>query len=501
MSECKPARSASAAARSLKNRAQPSRDEQPLKMTVLAFDISSGGISAALFDSDLKPVRVLERHWELAMDETGAATLTIESIREKFKELTNALSPAAERIDAISIACFMHNCVLLDGNDLSISPVFTWLDRRGENGMDYIRSRVGDRFHEITGCRFHPMFPVFKLATLFLRDRGVISRTRRAVSVKAYLVHQLTGSWIEDFGMASASGLFNIRLGEWDPSLLGLVSLSRESLPPVAGRDRIAGTVSPRAAEEFGIPQGVSVVNGSGDGFLANVGSDCEIPSRIAITLGTSASARQTLTEPAPDSRSGTFCYRADDAAYLLGCASSNGGNVLDWARSIFGGIPDRRISGDIPAFIPLLHGERSPDWNTRLTGSWHGLTVRHASTDLAQSVLEGVLYNLAHYVEILEQTSEEQSSDIVLSGNGFLQPQAAPLLASVLRKRVWLPREPGLASLRGAGICGLRALNAPVPALEAELVTASGDPGIPGRFERYKELRSAVSSGYFQSL
>ena len=51
------------------------------------------------------------------------------------------------------------------------------------------------------------------------------------------------------------------------------------------------------------------------------------------MTLGTSAVARQSLTKPALDLLAGTFCYRAAEDAYILGCAGSNGGNVLDWGR------------------------------------------------------------------------------------------------------------------------------------------------------------------------
>src|SRR5262249_29619537 len=152
------------------------------------------------------------------------------------------------------------------------------------------------------------------------------------------------------------------------------------------------------------------------------------------------AVARQTLTRPVLDISAGTFCYRADGDAYLVGCAGSNGGNVLDWGRRLLGDAKETEVIHDPPIFIPLLHGERSPDWNPRLTGSWHGLTAQHTASDLSRSILEGVIFNLASYVEILERTSKEQTTDLVLSGNGFLDPMAAPILASVGGKSTWIP-------------------------------------------------------------
>ena len=211
------------------------------------------------------------------------------------------------------------------------------------------------------------------------------------------------------------------------------------------------------------------------------------------MTLGTSAVARQTLSRPVLSEDAGTFCYRADQAQFLLGCAGSNGGNVLDWGRRILRADLGE-ASADPPIFIPVLHGERSPDWNARLTGSWHCLTARHTSADLLRSIVEGVVFNLAHFVEILRQTSGEAASDLVLSGNGFLHPDAAPILATVTSIATWMPQIPGLASLRGAGICALRALGAPVPPLELIRVSALGDTKIMNRYHEYRRLRAAVA-------
>jgi len=457
-------------------------------MTVLCFDISSGGISAALFSSKLEVTKLSEERWKLELDDSGAATLSINTVLERFRQVIRELA-IAEPVEAVCIGTFMHNLLLLDDTGKPLTPVFTWLDRRGEKGLEYLRSRLGGRFFERTGCRFHPMFPVFKLATLYLDDPSLIARARRVVSVKTFLTHRLTGAWAEDHGMACASGLYNIRSGDWDPGLLGMLELKRENLPDISNRTAVTGHLIRDAANEFELPEGIPVINGSGDGFFAHAGSDCETAERISVSLGTSAVARQALTSPLLDSSSGTFCYRADENSYLLGCAGNNGGNALDWGRSIFGDL-DTEASRDVPIFIPLLRGERSPEWDSRLTGSWHGLKARHAAADLARSILEGVVFNLAHYVEILQRTSEQTVAEIVLSGNGFLHPLAAPILAAVAGVPVAMPSNPGAASLRGAAACALRASGLPVPQLPVKRVIPLDDPRILERYSQYKDLR-----------
>jgi gluconokinase len=460
-------------------------------MNLLCFDISSGGISAAVFDSQLTVRRIAETQWHLESSEAAAADLQVAHVLDAFRNCIRKLDVSDPgSVDAICIGTFLHSCLLLDADGEPLSPVFTWLDKRGQAGVVYIRARMGERYHSLTGCRYHPMFPAFKIAMLRVSEPRLLDETMRIVSIKALLLNRLTGSWIEDYGTASASGLFNIVNAEWDPELLALLGLDSGQFPAVTGATAIAAQITDRAAEEFGLAEGIPLIVGSGDGFLANVGTGCELPSRIAVTLGTSGVVRQTLNRPVVDSSSGTFCYRAGRDAYLIGCAGSNGGNVLDWGRRVLGTLENAESSEDPPIFIPLLHGERSPDWNPHLTASWHQLSARHTSADLARSVLEGVVFNLAHFLEIVQQTSHEAATDIVLSGNGFLHPLAAPTLAKISGIATWMPPMPGLASLRGAAICALRAFGQPVPVLNLERVSALNDAKLTARYADYRQLR-----------
>ena len=290
--------------------------------------------------------------------------------------------------------------------------------------------------------------------------------------------------------MASASGLYDLAGGVWNSELLALTGLSEKHFPPVRSRTQIAGCVTREAGSYFGLPEGLPVVNGSGDGFLAHLGSECEASSSISVTLGTSAAVRQTSARPILNSSLGTFCYKSDEKTYLLGCAGNNGGNALDWGSSVFGAMKDAVLSADPPIFVPLLHGERSPDWNAGLTASWHGITASHTAADLSRSILEAVVFNLAHYIEILRNASSQKPLQIVLSGNGFLDPLAAPILATIARTPVRMPASPGLASLRGAGVCALLALGLPVSPLQTSIIGTLDDPKILERYVCYRTLR-----------
>jgi gluconokinase len=291
--------------------------------------------------------------------------------------------------------------------------------------------------------------------------------------------------------MAAASGLLNVHSAEWDRDILHAAHVNSSNLPELWDPHVIVGKTA----------AGVPVVNGSGDGFMASVGSGCESSNRIAITIGTSAAVRQTVTLPTLDDSAGTFCYRATSLqsdTFLLGCASSNGGNVLDWARREFGISTSTEVpKRDIPIFLPWLNGERSLEWNPDLRPQWHGRRPDYTPAELFRSVMEGVLFNLAQYVEVIEKVSGVRAREIVLSGNGFLDPAIAPILAALVGRPTLLPESSGLGTLRGTAVCAWRALGHDAsPSIDRLLDRASHvvpieDDRLLSRYSRFKDLRS----------
>src|SRR5881628_3933482 len=95
---------------------------------------------------------------------------------------------------------------------------------------------------------------------------------------------------------------------------------------------------------------------------------------------------------------------------------------------------------------------------------------------------------------EVIQNLSGVAAREIVLSGNGFLEPVTAPLIAALVPVETLQPASPGLASLRGAAIYAWRAIGRDATrAVERLLddairVPPLHDDGLIGRYERYKE-------------
>lgn len=434
---------------------------------VLAVDIGSGGVTVALVDDTLKTSHLAEVGWTLDRDAEGVATL---SPRQVLDDLAVAvrdttLSAAALAVpEACVLGSMMHTLLVTDADGTPRTPVFTWLATGISRGAETVRERLGTDYTLRTGAWFHPSFPSYTLARLRTDSPEVFGYGYRIHSLRSWIQFIWTGNYSEDTSTASASGLLNLESGAWDRATVDALGLDAGGLAPLSAPTHIVGYLSADRAAEIGLPASLPVVAGGGDGFLATLGSGCRSQAHLAITLGTTAAVRTFSPRPIDGSRSGMFCYRSSGSSFLVGCASNNGGNVLDWARREFGGEATGEEGADPPVFLPYVFGERAPFWDPSRRAEWHGISARHTPKDLAQSAREAVVFTLALYCRIIFAVLGTPTLG-VLSGNGFAAPALAAQLQALVPFPLYLPREAGTATLRGAAITAFEGLGVTVDA------------------------------------
>ena len=460
--------------------------------TVLAVDIASGGATASLIGSELRPIRSAEVEWTFIEDADGAAGLSADFALESIAAAVRSCTDGAPAPEAMVLSSMMHTLVVLSTDGSPRSPVFTWQDRRDGSFMEPFRDRLGD-YTRRTGCYFHPSFPAFKLAWLRGSGSKLLDGEFRLASLKGYVQGVLTGNWAEDVSTASSSGLLDLGTGDWDRMTLGVLEISPDSLPPCIDSLAVAGELSAVSARRLGLPESLPVVAGAGDGFFAATGSGCRDQSRAAVTLGTTAGVRRFIRSPEDSAGAGSFCYRYDSERFLNGCASSNGGNVLDWANEALGPLVDGGSGGEPAVFMPFLNGERAPLWNSALRPRW--LDTNKASLrQLQAGVLESQAFQLAIHIELTAGGKAGAPDTAVLSGNAFGTAGIAPMFAALAPVRVFEPDTPGLATLRGAACCGFEALGVDVEdAVEdlmdqARTIEPASTPGLNKRYARFKK-------------
>src|SRR5207302_6146858 len=237
--------------------------------------------------------------------------------------------------------------------------------------------------------------------------------------IKEYVLAHLTGEFVVDRSIASATGLMDlVSLGWWPPAL-ELAGVRADQLPPIVATTELLA-FRPVVAADLGL-EGVPIVVGAGDGPLANLGVGAVRPGVAACSVGTSGAARVIVEHPGVDPLGRVFCYALTDDRWAVGGAVSNGGVVLEWARQALA--PDLgehaetallAVAAEAPPgsdgllMLPYLLSERAPHRSPLARGAYVGLTRAHRRPHLVRAALEGVCQQLALVLEAVRAAGND---------------------------------------------------------------------------------------------
>lgn len=157
----------------------------------------------------------------------------------------------------------------------------------------------------------------------------------RWVGMKDYLMERLTGEFVVDYSIASATGLFNIHDKKWDAAILKKVGTDESMLAKLVDTDYSAPLLEDIADELFLTPN-IPVYIGASDGCLASYASYVANGTLNTITIGTSGAVRKLSKTIELDDKGQTFCYYLNDTYWVIGGATNNGGQIMTWAEHVF---------------------------------------------------------------------------------------------------------------------------------------------------------------------
>jgi gluconokinase len=327
----------------------------------------------------------------------------------------------------VAFSAAMHSLIAVDANGSPLTNSLTWMDTRAETiAQDLAQQGVAHTIRRTTGVPLHPMSPWVKW--LWLRPR--LPAKARPVALKDWIIQALTGTWVEDYSTAAASGFLGLDY-QWNPDMLTMAGLQPGDLPPL---EDLAYEVPARTGR-------YRIVVGGHDAALAHLHLGI-LPgsTRALISLGTSGALRVATDAPldSPD----LFCYgMGPQRGYLVGAAFSNVGNVLAWLAQITQasvptllaeGIHSIRTHRTLPFVIPYWYGERFPWWRGDLNGEWRDLKPQHGRGDLAGSLIMAILAGFWYAGQRLDQ--EGLSIRELVGGSGLLDfAPLAQLVADAL--------------------------------------------------------------------
>ncbi|HEX7057023.1 MAG TPA: gluconokinase [Bacilli bacterium] len=440
---------------------------------IIAVDVGTTSTKALAVD---QAGRIQGSHsigYPLLTPRSGYAEQDPDTIFEAVVEAVGRLMKKggwdARDVLCVSFSSANHSLILLDKKGQALTPSITWADLRSSAQAERLRNDGrGLQAYLRTGTPIHPMSPLAKLIWMKEECPDLFASAYHFVGIKEYIFYRLFGTLVTEYSMASATGLFHLESLVWDPESLALAGIKEEQLPPVKPTtERITG-LKPPYAERMCLKPDTPFVLGAQDGVLANLGIGAIGDGIAAVTIGTSSAVRTGVKRPVLDPQGRFFCYALTQDQWIIGGASNNGAIVAQWtAERLFPGRSLEEVlsqAGKIPPgangllFLPLLAGERAPFWDGNAKGIMFGLTLAHDEKHMLRAAMEGVLFQIAAIVSLMEE-SGQPIKEIRASG-GFARTQAwCQMLADMLGVPVIVPESVESSGL-GAAQLGLYAMD-----------------------------------------
>ncbi len=268
----------------------------------------------------------------------------------------------------------------------------------------------------------------------------------RAVGVKAFLLHWLTGEYATD--RSSEPG----RSKNWE-RMCSACAWSIDKLVPVCEESEVIANLREDLAQQLGLKHPVPVINGLNDGASATLGNGAARVGDAVITLGTNGVIFLVTDQPvAPEVRlqDAIFYWPYLEGRWIVGGQTKSGAASLQWYLGWEQSGPLRdsdytRIldeSTDAPlgsrgvTFLPYLMGKGTPGDDPSATGAFLGLSLQTVRGDLTRAVLEGVAFTLRDAMNALSRHGASVEK-MMITGGGARSELWRQIVADVLNQPI----------------------------------------------------------------
>jgi len=395
------------------------------------------------------------------------------TIKNLVQKVTSQVD--AKKIKAIGLSGQMHGLVLLDVQGNVLRPAILWNDQRSASQCIEIYEIVGgqDKLLQYTNNAMIPAYIGNKILWVKENEPEIFSRVSHVLMPKDFIRYRLSGVVATDYSDASGTGLFNVKECRWSEELIDLLKIPYNWFPPTHSSFEITGTVLPRVSSEIGIPLNTPVITGGGDAIMQTIGSASLGNDTILTVLGTGGNVTASVSK-FPDNPQGKlqcFCHVLPNQWVLMG-VSLTAGSSLKWFRDTLGqeeitlanelglnvyDVLTQKASTSPPGsngllFLPYLMGERCPHTDTKVRGSWIGISLHSHKSDLIRSIMEGVVFSLRDIFSLMENLGIHPRY-IHASGGGVVSSLWRQIQADIFNREIHIMHYSEDASALGAAI------------------------------------------------
>jgi gluconokinase len=428
------------------------------KTCIITIEIGTNAVRVVAFDLNGNTIGTMKGtyptfHSQPDYSEQDPEQIFITMLYVLKNLLNEYIHPQKIIVESICFSASMHSVMAIDKNGIPLGNAITWADNRAKKEAEKMKTSADAKtIYEATGTPMHPMSPLFKIAWFKNNDKGKFKQTSKFIQLKTYIIHQLTGEYLIDYSLASATGLLNIHSIQWESQALSYAGIDKSMLADLVPVFASAGKLKKAYQNSLGIGATTKIIVGSSDGCLATLGAGVWSGRKATITIEDSGAVRVIGKKVLNDKHQRLFNYLLTEDYYVSGGPTNSGGVIFEWFAKQFGDFRNPydleyameeliAVASKVNAgaegliFLPYLLGERAPIWDANARGVYFGINIKHERQHFIRAVIEGIIYEIYSIGKILDHHCTFNSLSI--NGSFASIPLCAQLIADIFNKPV----------------------------------------------------------------
>jgi glycerol kinase len=375
-----------------------------------AIDLGTTTVRVGLFDDAGARVAIARDTLSLSVPFAGAVEQDpdefVSSCLRLLAAVLDEVGAAAGDVDALGITNQRSSIVAWDvSTGRALRPVVGWQDTRTADVVsDFIAQGIA--LTTSASCT--------KLGWLVAHDPDVSAAAARGTlrlgTVDTWLTWALSGGAVHvtDPSNAGATGLYDLRLGDWSDGAMALFGVPRGPLAEIVASDAVVGVT---VAELLGAE--IPLAARLGD-QMAACAAHGMVEGMAKLTLGTSGMfdiGAGTTPVDAPEGCYTLPLWRRSISGetveeYVVEGSINTAGSVIEWLVRV-GLLPRVDMVNEVAAagrpgleFVPALAGLGSPHHDPTARGSLRGLALDTTAADIVRSVIDGIAARAAELAD-----------------------------------------------------------------------------------------------------
>lgn len=257
---------------------------------------------------------------------------------------------------------------------------------------------------------------------------------------KDYLRYRMTGKINTDYSDATGTILLNIKTGCWSKEICTKFGIPLNICPSLVSSTDLIGYPTDQVIKDSGISKSTRIFAGCADNAAGALGTGLIDTDKVMCSIGTSGVilAKEENNQLSYNGLLQMESHAISESYYSMGVTLS-AGNSLNWLKNTF--FKDMNYSEMMKKasksvigangllFTPYLDGERTPYTDSKIRGSFIGITNKTTDIDFIRSVVEGITFSLNDVFQIY-LNSNKSFKQVISTGGGaksrlWLQIQA----------------------------------------------------------------------------